>query len=249
MTQDEQSGDEDLYRPGYALAAERIINHIEQRGFQPGDRLPTEAEFAELLGVSRSIARDALKTLAAMGRVSVQRGRGIFVGDAESFQPQVRNRFHPTNLEDIIMLFEFRAVQERAAAELAAERATPSELMSIQKALDEYASFVPERSLEDLSRTDRAFHSAVNAASHNPFLVDAAKAAMQLQHEVVTVAFGGFSGGPLERALAEHTAIFDAVRRGDREGAGVAAYEHVTRTRRGYEEQVGRLVLPAGLQD
>ncbi|MEV0226819.1 FCD domain-containing protein [Streptomyces sp. NPDC050704] len=242
MTEQELRDDES-YRPGYSVAAERIIEHIEQNGLRPGDRLPTEAEFAALLGVSRSIARDAVKTLAAVGRISTQRGRGIFVAESQMFSPGLRGHFKPTNVEDIMMLFEFRAVQEKAAAELAATRAAPAELMTIEKALAEYAENVPTRDYPKLARCDALFHSSVNRASRNPFLLDAADAASTLQREVVAVAFGGYSGGPVERALEEHTEIFNAIRRGDAAAAGAAAAAHVDRTRRGYQEEIGRRVF------
>lgn len=240
--------EDESYRPGYSVAAERIIEHIEQNGLQPGDRLPTEAEFATLLGVSRSIARDAVKTLAAVGRISTQRGRGIFVAESPTFSPGLRGHFKPTNVEDIMMLFEFRVVQEKAAAELAATRATPAELMTIEEALAEYAEHVPARNVTELARCDAHFHSSVSRASHNPFLLDAADAAMTLQREVVAVAFGGYSGGPVEQALEEHTAIFNAVRRGDAAAAGAAAAAHVDRTRRGYQEEIGRRVFRSDVQ-
>jgi len=236
------------YRPGYAVAADRIIGYIEQNGLQQGDRLPTEADFATMLGVSRSITRDAVKTLAALGRVSSQRGRGIFVAGAPTFSPTLRGEFTPTNVDDVMMLFEFRAIQEKAAAEFAAIRATPAELMTVERALAEYAANVETRDYTALSFCDVTFHTAVNKASRNPFLVDSAQAAMTLQREVVSVAFGGYSGGPVEAALEEHTAIFNAIRHGDAAAAGAAAAAHVDRTRRGYQEEIGRRVFQTDLQ-
>ena len=134
---------EATYRPGYTLAAERILQFITEQGFVPGDRLPTEARFAEILGVSRTITRDALKTLAATGRISTQRGRGIFVADPVDAPVSPVAGFVPTDIAHIMGMFEFRGVQEQAAARLAAKRATPGELVAIDDALDAYA-----RSLE-----------------------------------------------------------------------------------------------------
>lgn len=237
--------DEASYQPRYAAAAERIIAFIEGHGLKAGDRLPTEADFAALLGVSRSIARDAIKTLAALGRISTQRGRGIFVAESSVFPPQLRGHFKPTNLDDIMMVFEFRATQEKAAAELAATRATPAELVAIQSALNDYARHVTMRELDMLGPADTAFHSAVNHASHNQFFVEAAKSATLLQREVNAVAFGGPSGGPVEQALQEHADIFDAIRRGDAAAAGAAAVAHIDRTMRGFKIEVERRVFHA----
>lgn len=228
------------YRPGYSVAAERIIEHIEQHGLAPGDRLPTEAEFASLLGVSRGIVRDALKTLAAVGRVSTQRGRGIFVAEPVVFSHELRSGFRPTDLDGILRMFEFRALLEGAAAELAAARATPKELTAIETAMVDYADQVPHRDYDALTRLDKEFHEKVIVASHNPFLEEATMAVRQLQREVVSVAFGGFSGGSLEDAVAEHQAIVDAVRRGEGEAARAAAAAHVEHTSRTHRDEIAR---------
>ncbi|WP_426507359.1 FadR/GntR family transcriptional regulator [Dactylosporangium sp. McL0621] len=233
-----------VYRPGYSRAAEQIMQYIDERGFGPGDRLPTEAQFAELLGISRSITRDALKTLAATGRITIQRGRGIYVADSTDFSEQVINAFIPTNIDHVMMLFEFRSIQERAAAELAADRATPAELVAIGNALADYSAAAESGDFAAATEADEAFHHAVAAASHNQLLAESIASAQSLQHRVVVIAFGGFSGGSLMNARDEHAAILDAIRNGDTEAAGRAAYAHLERTRLGYQVEIGRRVFP-----
>src|SRR3954470_16139886 len=75
--QDDSSGER--YRPGYELVAERLLQHIAEQNLCPGDRLPTEQGLAELLGTTRNQMREAVKVLAAIGRLNVRRGAGIFV--------------------------------------------------------------------------------------------------------------------------------------------------------------------------
>src|SRR5262249_1007028 len=60
---------------------ERIRAVIEQGHLKAGDRLPTEAELSAQLGVSRTVVREAVSQLESVGLLSVQRGRGTFVGD------------------------------------------------------------------------------------------------------------------------------------------------------------------------
>ncbi|WP_374757750.1 FadR/GntR family transcriptional regulator [Streptomyces sp. NEAU-H3] len=60
------------YRPGYERVAEQLLNHIAEQNLRPGDRLPTEQKLAELLGASRNVTREAVKTLAGIGRLSVR---------------------------------------------------------------------------------------------------------------------------------------------------------------------------------
>ncbi|MBB5803522.1 DNA-binding FadR family transcriptional regulator [Saccharothrix ecbatanensis] len=231
------------YRPGYTRAAERILEFITEQGFGPGDRLPTAARFAEILGVSRTITQDALKTLAATGRISTQRGRGIFVADPVDVPVSSVAGFVPTDITHIMAMFEFRGVQEQAAAGLAAKRATPVELVAIDDALEAYARSLEAADPRVMADADESFHRAVARAAHNVFLLGSIATVQGLQRRVVAAAFGGFSGGPVATALAEHRQIFEAVRRGDAEQAGIAALAHVERTRVSYEAEIDRRVF------
>ena len=123
------------YRPGYEVVADQILQLISELALAPGDRLPTENEFAARLGTSRTVVREAIKILSATGRVSAQKGRGLYVADGESLLGATTfGGFLPTNLDHIFMLFEFRRVQEAEASRLAATRASPSELRIIETA-------------------------------------------------------------------------------------------------------------------
>src|SRR5438270_3637832 len=115
------------YRPGYEVVAERILEHIASCGLRPGDRMPTENDLAAQLGTSRTVVREAVKILSALGRVSAQKGRGLYVADGGGMLGTGRwaSFFLPTDLDHVYMLFEFRRVQEMETSRLAASRATP----------------------------------------------------------------------------------------------------------------------------
>jgi len=74
--------DTPVYRPQYERVAELIEGYIAEHRLQPGDRLPTEQEFGDRFGVSRTIVRDAIKMLTPLGLVRTRRGSGIFVSYA-----------------------------------------------------------------------------------------------------------------------------------------------------------------------
>src|SRR5579859_1669832 len=119
-----------VYRPRYELVAEQILQLISELDLHPGDPTPTEKDLASRLGTSRTVVREAVKILSATGRVSAQKGRGLYVADSESMLGARRwgGFFVPTNLDHIFMLFEFRRLQEMQTGRLAAKRASPSEL-------------------------------------------------------------------------------------------------------------------------
>ena len=127
------------YRPGYGFVAEQILQLITELELWPGDRMPkTENELAARMGTSRTVVREAVKILSAIGRVRAHKGRGLYVADDEGMLGSSRwgGFFLPTNLDHVYMLFEFRRVQETAASRLAATHATPAELRAIGATAD-----------------------------------------------------------------------------------------------------------------
>ncbi|MCR2822502.1 FadR/GntR family transcriptional regulator [Lederbergia panacisoli] len=72
------------------VVSERIKSYISENKCQPGDRLPTEKEIIDMLGVSRTIVREALKTLQSQGIIEIKQGLGIFVKEIK-IQSILRN--------------------------------------------------------------------------------------------------------------------------------------------------------------
>jgi GntR family transcriptional regulator, transcriptional repressor for pyruvate dehydrogenase complex len=232
----------DGYRPGYELVAERILLLIAESGLRPGDRMPTENELAGLLGTSRSMVREAVKILSAIGRVRAQKGRGLYVADGEGMLGSARwgGFFLPTDLDHVYMLFEFRRVQETAASRLAATRATPKELRAIETAAEtcRQGHATDEATLFD--RGDDEFHLAIAAASHNQFLVAAVREARELQRQSNIIGMHGAVGGHAQGAVEEHAAILKAIRDGDADSAAHATAAHLDNTLEDYRHEIQR---------
>ncbi len=230
------------YRPRYELVAEKILELIAQAQLRPGDRMPTENELAARLGTSRTVVREAVKILSAIGRVRAQKGRGLYVADDEGMLGSSRwgGFFLPTDLDHVYMLFEFRRVQETAASRLAATRATPAQLRAIEAAAEECRQGHLTGQVALFDRGDDAFHLGIAAASHNPFLVTAVREARRLQHQSSTIGLHGTTGGHADGAIAEHAAIFQAIRDGDPEAAAEAAAIHLDKTLEDYRSEIQR---------
>ncbi len=62
-------------------AVEEIIELIKEKNYAPGDKLPTEKELSELLGVSRNMVREALRVLVSRNLVTIRQGAGTFLSD------------------------------------------------------------------------------------------------------------------------------------------------------------------------
>jgi len=139
----------------------------------PGQTLKIESALCDELGVSRTVIREAIKTLVAKGMLDVGPKVGTRVMPIRNwnlFDPQVVGWLAEKGLpENFVMdLLDLRRTIEPVAVRWACERATPEQIAEIQSA---YA--VLEASLGDkgdYNRADQLFHEAVLAASHNQFI-------------------------------------------------------------------------------
>ena len=237
-------GSRGAYRPGYELIAEQILELIARSQLLPGDRMPTENEIAGQLGTSRTVVREAIKILSALGRIKAQKGRGLYVADDDGMLGMRWGGFFlPTDLDHIYMLFEFRRVQEAEASRLAATRATPTELRAIEAAEQLCREGHVTGQPELFSRGDDDFHHSIAAASHNPFLVAAVREARRLLMQSAVIGLRGTLGGHAAEAVEEHAAIYQAIRDGEPAEAAHFATVHLDKTLEDYRREIQRRVF------
>lgn len=159
-------------RTASAEVAAQIKEMIRQRQLVPGDRLPSEREFAEMFGVSRTTIREALRSLAAVGMISIRQGDGSFVEhfNLEGILEPLSVLFHlEGDASGINSFSEVRRILELEMAALAAERATPEDIFEIQKSVASLVEEVRNGGIGDES--DAMFHLALAKASKNPLLL------------------------------------------------------------------------------
>ncbi|MFE3032299.1 FadR/GntR family transcriptional regulator [Streptomyces canus] len=230
------------YRPGYEIVAERILEFIAQSRLVPGDRMPTENDLAQQLDTSRAVVREAVKILSALGRVRAHKGRGLFVADDEGMLITSRwgGFFRPVDLDHVLMLFEFRRVQEMAASRLAATRATPAELRTIEVAMQQCRHGYVHGEVDVFNQGDEDFHAAVAAASHNTFLGSAVRDARRLQRQSSAIGIHDSLGEGTAAAVEEHEAIYRAIRDGHPDEAAEATAVHLDRTLEDYRREIQR---------
>lgn len=152
-------------------AVETLGRRIANDRYRPEDTMPTEAELAQSLGVSRATVRDAVKVLTGKGMVRTARRYGTRVRPVEEWNlldgdvvgwhapehPRIKRMFWETT--------ELRVNLEPAAAALAAERATDEQVAAILNAAHAIA---PETSdVQSLFTADCTFHVTVLDATCN----------------------------------------------------------------------------------
>ena len=230
------------YRPGYEVVAERILEFIAEARLAPGDRMPTENDLAQRLDTSRAVVREAVKILSALGRVRAHKGRGLFVANDDGMLVASRwgGFFRPVDLDHVLMLFEFRRVQETAAARLAATRATPAELRTLEVAMQQCRHGYVHGEVDVFNQADDDFHEAVAAASHNTFLGSAVRDARRLQRQSSAIGIHDTLGQGTAAAVEEHEAIYRAIRDGRPDEAAEATAAHLDRTLEDYRREIQR---------
>ena len=178
----------------------------------PGSVMPPEPTLCEALGVSRTVVREAVKSLVAKGLVVTGPKLGTRVLPAAQwnwFDPEVVAWQSRAGLSRELLrdLQELRAVVEPAAARLAAERATPFDMAEIEAAYAGMRQAVERGG--DYVRHDLAFHLGLLQASHNLMLTQMGKALgalLRTSFEISTTR----PEGPAN-SLPLHRAVLDAV--------------------------------------
>ncbi|WP_323748182.1 FadR/GntR family transcriptional regulator [Catenulispora rubra] len=238
--------EDDRYRPGYELVAERLLHYIAEENLRPGDRLPTEQGLAEILGVTRNVTREAVKVLAAIGRLTVRRGAGIFVAAAPAVADNDQlAHYQPTDMEHVLMLLDYRQVIETETARRAASIATPLEVKSIREAALESAEVGAAGDADAFGHADELFHTAVAVAAHNVFLQSSVATVRKFAAQSDVLLFHRMAPGSLEAAGRQHVEIAEAIGAGDAVRAMDLMAQHVDTTRHQFENRIrDRLFSP-----
>lgn len=220
----------------YARLADKIREQILSGELAPGDQLPAESELSTHYRVSRNTAREALRSLASQGLLTVKRGvsGGTFV--AVPSPDQVRTSLQ-TGLSllaesahiSVSSLVEIREMLEVPAVEMAALRHTDTELMAIHESLFDPAAVNPA----EVFTSNREFHTRVLRATHNPLLELVAEPVFRiLQERVLRDRAPTRFWYDVDR---DHREILSYLRARDQSGAGEATRAHLHYLRGTYQ--------------
>ncbi|WP_188702992.1 FadR/GntR family transcriptional regulator [Microbacterium nanhaiense] len=207
-------------------AIDKIKDMIVRGELGPGDRLPPEKELAARLGLSRSSMREAVKALEVIRVLDVRRGDGTYV---TSLQPALLLEAisFVTDMHDddsLLEIFGVRRVLESHATALAAQRASAEDVSDLER---EIASLPEGADIETLVEHDLRFHRDIIALAGNTYLSGLLES-LTSQTVRARVWRGLTESGAVERTLAEHRALTDAIAAGDAELAEALAIAHVS---------------------
>lgn len=141
-----------------------IQNYIQENDLKPGDRLPSQEQLIEMMGVSRTALREAMKTLEARDILVARNGKGIYVGAQES-NILLNLIDFAKEKELLLQTLEVRKILERELLRMVIHSSTDGELEelgAITKVLMDKFHRGEQQTAED-----KKFHYTIYRLSHN----------------------------------------------------------------------------------
>lgn len=217
------------HRKLYEQVVDRIREQVLAGEIKSGDQLPNERKLAERFGVSRTVIREAMKTLIQNGLVEVRRGQGTFVvdGTARALKQSLQLMMGFISEDRIAAMVEIRELLEPEIAARAATRRTDQDLDALREAIREMDAAAGE--VGAFIDADNRFHVALALATHNKFVPGLLDSVVDLLQELRGRIFA-VSGGP-SRGQYHHRKILEAVEAGDPEAARSAMLRHLAQVR------------------
>jgi GntR family transcriptional regulator, transcriptional repressor for pyruvate dehydrogenase complex len=187
---------------------DRLTDAIVKGKFDRSSVLPSEAELASSFGVSRTVVREAMRSLRAQGLVQASKGRVARVAPPDSKATVASLRLLlRRNKASLLHLMQVRKPLEGEIAMLAAERANDEHIRQLEQSIHDLDGSLP---LESRTKADMRFHRILAEATGNPVFV--------LLLETLAEFFLEFHQKTLDSAgvkyaRAGHLAVLDAVRK------------------------------------
>lgn len=188
-----------------------VQSYIAEKELNVGDRLPSQAELIEMMGISRTSLREALKTLEAKDILEVKNGKGIYVKD-NTAQTLIDQLTFTQEKEVLLELLEARRILEREIMRLAVRNITDSELDQLEALLkvimDKYSKS------EKQNTEDKQFHYLIYQFSHNRIMHQLIQSISNLMDQFWNFPLAMES--PFTETIPMHVDLYQALR--DRDG-------------------------------
>lgn len=203
---------------------EKIIEYITEHKMEPGQQLPTEAEFTRVLKVSRGTLRDAFKVLIARNILEARQGSGTFIAQNLGIpdDPLGLTFIYDDKLLAVDML-DVRMMLEPSIAALAAINATPEQRVELQKLTDSLKHSIENE--ESYADEDGHFHTLIAEASGNRVISN-------LTHILFTSIYKNIAltmnVQKVSNTLHYHKKILKAILDGDARLAQMYMYMHLS---------------------
>lgn len=215
-------------------AVAQVTSQITSGALVSGEKLPTEQQMMQALGVSRTVVREAISRLQAAELVETRHGIGTFVRDARQRPPAERlAESSIVTMYDVLDMLEFRISLETQAAGLAATKCTEEDLAVFADILNAFVEQV--RKGGNAIQEDLDFHSHIGKSTGNRYFEEVYRFIGKNTIPRTRLKIAQYTTDPQETYLMrnhlEHQAVFDAIARQDAESAQAAMRIHLVNSR------------------
>lgn len=207
----------------YLKVAEQLNTLIDNGSIEPGQRLPSERDLAEQLGVSRPTIREAMIALELSGVIEIRTGSGIYVNPT----PQ---KLAPELIDKGVGPFEIleiRYIVEAEACAFAATRISDEQIIELRRVLKEMEE--EEKQPDASEKADQKFHSIIAQASQNSAIASVVEWLWNLRNEsqLSTAFLQRIRQEGVHPSISEHSDILRALERRNPDMARAAMQKHI----------------------
>jgi len=229
--------------------ADSVIEEIRTRlnagELKVGDKLPNQHDFAAQLGVSRTVLREALHTLALLGVIEQRPKLGTIIRDrVPVFYADQLTWPVMSDAGNTIKLIEARRLIEVGAVELAARNAAEEQIAEMGALVEDMTRLARNGDIEAYTERNVAFHFLMAQASQNHYLVHFLTTLQGVMKEWMRESVSVLPG-LLESSARSHRLIFEAVRDRDRRRAAAGMRKHILDLQKSIE-QYHKLAVESG---
>jgi GntR family transcriptional regulator, transcriptional repressor for pyruvate dehydrogenase complex len=213
-----------------SVLCEVIVDNIKEmiatRQLSPGEKLPNESELAALMDVGRSSIREAIKILASMNIVQIIHGKGTFVCMEFGMAKDPLGFYFLDSQLLLTSIYEARKIIEPYSAKYAAVRRDETHLENMRFILKHFQdAIISNNSYIDY---EIQFHNEIARASKNYIFTKMIPIINEGLYEGYKVILhSGKSHESSQRALENHSLIYELIKNKDEEGAFNAMYQHI----------------------
>jgi len=164
------------------IIIDTITDALVEGKLKPGDKIPTELEFSQMLGVGRNVVREAIKVLEALGVVEIRRSEGTFVttvGAQNNLNPMIYGRILSSNMAELI---DFKLSLLNTLLYMAIEKGTDAELQEFYFRSIAFRTKMnaPERNVDECFADLESLNDFLGQIGKNPIMMQMDKLALKI---------------------------------------------------------------------
>jgi GntR family transcriptional repressor for pyruvate dehydrogenase complex len=206
-------------------ALEQIRRYILSGAVQPGQRLPSERDLAEQLGVGRNSVREALRVLETLGLIDIRIGDGTYLAqDTSSNIGRSIGLSLAVHGGTIVEIISARRMIEVAAVGVAAQEASAEEVQLLEQELERMEAQPAD--IREYLKADMMFHRLLGRMTHNPIVAHVIDSLITM----LEVALKETQGDELKtsmEAMASHRDVYEAIKARNPAAASDAMDRHL----------------------